>query len=232
MDTVVINNITWKHISLTHVEYPVGDIFGGVLAWMSLVPVFIIVGFITLIFSRPDLHTILFFIGQLCNEIINYTLKKVIAHPRPARNRSERLFSEHGMPSSHAQFMSFFIVYLSLFLFIRLHHHSGQLVRHKIWKYSVWLTFSVSTILVFISRVYLLYHTINQVIVGAVVGSINGLVWFSMVHLLLSPFFPSIAAWSVCELLMIRDASLIPNCLLFEYYSYRTEARNRLRRVQ
>jgi hypothetical protein len=35
-----------------------GDLFGMGLAWLSLLPIFIIVGFITLILFRRDLHTV------------------------------------------------------------------------------------------------------------------------------------------------------------------------------
>uniref|UniRef100_A0A8D0E7M3 Dolichyldiphosphatase 1 n=1 Tax=Salvator merianae TaxID=96440 RepID=A0A8D0E7M3_SALMN len=46
-----------KPISLTHVEYPAGDFTGYFLAYMSLGPIFIIFGFITLIVFKRELHT-------------------------------------------------------------------------------------------------------------------------------------------------------------------------------
>ena len=62
-------------ISLTHVQYPqgepiltadltdtplphTGDLLGMVLAWFSLLPIFILIGFTTLILFRRDLHTV------------------------------------------------------------------------------------------------------------------------------------------------------------------------------
>ena len=44
-------------------------------------------------------------------------------------------------------------------------------------------------------RIYLEYHTISQVLCGAVIGSVVGGVWFVVVHKLMSPYFPIIAAW-------------------------------------
>ncbi|ROT66983.1 putative dolichyldiphosphatase 1 [Penaeus vannamei] len=78
-----MTDIEWKAFSLTHVEYPKGDIIGQLLAISSLAPVAIIVGFVTLILFRRDLHTITFFGGALLNEGINLLLKHIIAEPRP-----------------------------------------------------------------------------------------------------------------------------------------------------
>uniref|UniRef100_A0A8C5U311 Uncharacterized protein n=1 Tax=Malurus cyaneus samueli TaxID=2593467 RepID=A0A8C5U311_9PASS len=48
----------WRPVSLTHVEYPAGDFSGQLLAYLSLGPIFIIVGFITLIIFKRELHTV------------------------------------------------------------------------------------------------------------------------------------------------------------------------------
>ncbi|ROT66982.1 putative dolichyldiphosphatase 1-like [Penaeus vannamei] len=81
------------------------------------------------------------------------------------------------------------------------------------------------------SRVYLLYHTWGQVLWGALVGIILGFGWFTLTHLMLTPLFPIVASWKVCETLMIRDTSLIPNILWFEYTHARTENRARSRKL-
>nr|XP_053630448.1 dolichyldiphosphatase 1-like [Cherax quadricarinatus] len=173
-----------------------GDTIGKILAISSLTPIAIIVGFITLILFRRDLHTIMFFIGALLNEGLNLVLKSVIAEPRPVLRGG--LYTEYGMPSSHSQMMWFFAVYSVLFL---------------------------------IFRVYLLYHSWSQVLWGALVGVLLGCSWFMLTHLVLTPLFPVIASWSVCERFMIRDTSLIPNILWFEYTHARTENRARSRKL-
>lgn len=77
----VAHNIKWKPISLFYVEYPEGekmfkfnffffyrfsfhsgDPLGFMLAWISFVPILIIVGFIALLIMRRDLHTVSYFI--------------------------------------------------------------------------------------------------------------------------------------------------------------------------
>ena len=41
-------------------------------------------------------------------------------------------------------------------------------------------------------RVYLRYHTLEQVLLGTLVGAITGSVWFIVVTKILCPYFPSI----------------------------------------
>ncbi|XP_047497000.1 dolichyldiphosphatase 1-like [Penaeus chinensis] len=223
-----MTDIEWKAFSLTHVEYPKGDIIGQLLAISSLAPVAIIVGFVTLILFRRDLHTITFFAGALLNEGINLLLKHIIAEPRPWLRKG--LYTEYGMPSSHSQMMWFFAAYCVLFLIFRLRHISSSMME-LLWKVVVAVCLITAAFIVMYSRVYLLYHTWGQVLWGALVGIILGFGWFTLTHLTLTPLFPIVASWKVCETLMIRDTSLIPNILWFEYTHARTENRARSRKL-
>lgn len=221
-------DLEWKPFSLTYVEYPNGDVIGKFLAVCSLTPMAIIVGFVTLILFRRDLHTITFFAGALLNEVINLVLKNIIAEPRPVQRGG--LYTEYGMPSSHSQMMWFFASYSVLFLIFRLHHISNY-VMELLWKVLVAVGLITAAVIVMYSRVYLLYHSWAQVLLGAVVGVVLGCGWFMVVHILFTPLFPTVASWSVCERLMIRDTSLIPNILWFEYTHARTESRARNRKL-
>ncbi|KTG37561.1 hypothetical protein cypCar_00011137 [Cyprinus carpio] len=185
----------WRSISLTHVEYPAGDLTGQVLACMSLLPIAILVGFVTLIVFKRELHTISFFGGLIMNEGLNWLLKHILQEPRPCGGGHSSVTTEYGMPSSHSQFIWFFVVYFFLFLYL---------------------------------RVYLLYHTWSQVIYGGVAGMVMGVVWFFITQELLTPLFPKIAAWPISEFFLVRDTSLIPNILWFEYTVTRSEAREDL----
>jgi dolichyldiphosphatase len=81
-----------------------------------------------------------------------------------------------------------------------------------------------------LSRVYLQYHTINQVACGLLVGGLTGSFWFAMTHLVFSPHFPTVASWQISEYFMIRDCTRIPDIMWFEYTAIRKESRLRERK--
>ena len=82
------------------------------------------------------------------------------------------------MPSSHAQFLTFFSVSISLFLLVR-HTNSNPAAATPL---VLRLLFSVLTLmtaaLVAASRVYLNYHTPKQVLIGCAAGFVTAIAWF------------------------------------------------------
>ena len=122
-------------------------------------------------------HNNLFFyynVGILANAVLNLIIKGIIQEPRPlfdskkvnlAKIHAKKYFFQNGipfdifgMPSGHAQ-MSFFtlvFIYLSL-------KHTNLLY--------LYIFFSL---LICYQRVKFEYHSISQVIVGAIVGSSFG----------------------------------------------------------
>ncbi|XP_026673322.1 dolichyldiphosphatase 1-like [Ceratina calcarata] len=227
--TDAVEKLEWVPLSLTFVEYPQGDYIGKFLALISLVPFAIITGFVTLILFRRDLHTINFFSGILMNECINFILKHTIREARPM-NRAT-VYHEYGMPSMHAQFMWFFTAYTILFVCIRLHHNNNSSVLEKFWRTAFIAICTIVAIIVSYSRVYLLYHTVSQVLCGAFLGILLGTIWFIITYAVLTPIFPIIVSWRISEYLLLRDTTLIPNILWFEYTKIRTEARARSRKL-
>ncbi|XP_057290554.1 dolichyldiphosphatase 1-like isoform X2 [Hydractinia symbiolongicarpus] len=223
---------SWKPISLTYVLYPEGDLVGKVLAWSSMLPIFILVSFVTLILFRRELHTMAFFGGILINEIVNMGLKYSIKSPRPCGpDERKELYNKYGMPSSHAQFMSFFAIYMLFFAYIRLKMHVYEKFMDNIRQHLIAFSSVGASVIVCYSRIYLHYHTLEQVIVGIVVGLVNGAVWFYIVETLFTPIFQDIVNTKIAEYFLIRDSSNIPDILWFEYTSSRTEARQRQRRI-
>lgn len=228
----------WKPVSLTHVEYPEDDIVGKLMAWLSLIPIFILVAFVTLIIFRRELHTITFFLGIITNEVLNYLLKYTFKHPRPCRELAgveERVtHGKYGMPSSHSQFMGFFACYMIFFSYIRLQGQVYERYRDNIIssirQHFIAFTSITTSILVAYSRIYLHYHTQNQVLIGFTIGSVCGLGWFVLTQLVFTPFFPIFTNTKLAEILLIKDSTNIPDILWFEYTSSRMEARQRSRR--
>ncbi|NXM66949.1 DOPP1 Dolichyldiphosphatase, partial [Serilophus lunatus] len=221
----------WRPVSLTHVEYPAGDFSGQLLAYLSLGPIFIIVGFVTLIIFKRELHTISFLGGLAFNEGVNWLIKNVIREPRPCEEAHSTVTTKYGMPSSHSQFMWFFSVYSFLFLYLRMHQTNNARFLDLLWRHVLSICLVTVALLVSYSRVYLLYHTWSQVLYGGVAGSIMAIAWFAFTQEILTPLFPRIAAWPISEFFLIRDTSLIPNILWFEYTVTRAEARNRQRKL-
>ncbi len=114
------------------------------------------------------------------------------------------------MPSDHAQFMSL----LCTFVVLNLLDKSCRIV-HRVRLIISFLMISL-TIAVGYSRVYLLMHTEQQVIVGFIVGSVLGYMYFKLYrHLSLSGLFDrwqlEVDAWycHVCEhvklLIIVRE---------------------------
>ncbi|ETE64015.1 Dolichyldiphosphatase 1, partial [Ophiophagus hannah] len=161
-----------------------GDFTGHLLAYLSLSPIFIIVGFLTLIVFKRELHTISFLGGLCFNEGVNWLIKNIVQEQRPCPG-----CTKPTMPGS-------------------------------------WTCCGDTC-----CPVYLLYHTWSQVVYGGFVGSFMAALWFLFTQEILTPLFPRIAAWPLSEFFLIRDTSLIPNILWFEYAVSRAEARNRQRKL-
>jgi dolichyldiphosphatase len=206
-----------------------GDVVGFVLAWFSLLPVFILVGLGTLILVRRDLQTMFFTGGLVANEGVNFILKHLIQEPRPINAINPRpLFGKYGMPSSHAQFMGWFATYFSLFIFIKTMLSIGSL--DYVWKTICTGVAVCTSVLCCASRIYLGYHTMAQVLYGVVLGAGVAVLWFTLVQVFCEPYFSQIYQWKVSELLLLKDMSRIPNYMWFEYTSVRQETKKRLRR--
>ncbi|KAF7597327.1 hypothetical protein BBP40_006267 [Aspergillus hancockii] len=102
-------------LSLTHVHYNPDDPLSFLSAWLALVPQALCVSYVTLIWATREVEVLLMFAGQMGCEALNFVLKRIIKEERP-----KLMFGKgYGMPSSHAQFVAYFAVYLGLFLVFR-----------------------------------------------------------------------------------------------------------------
>ncbi|CAN6246425.1 unnamed protein product [Urochloa humidicola] len=110
---------------------------------------------------KHDAEIIWVLLGSVANSLLSVVLKKVLNHERPSALRSDP-----GMPSSHAQsiFYAATILILSLYYWIGTNYLTVIL-----WP----ATLSVATYLSWL-RVSQHLHTLNQVMVGAAVGSVFG----------------------------------------------------------
>ncbi|BET00041.1 acidPPc [Nesidiocoris tenuis] len=224
-----VPDVEWVALKSAFVEYPKGDMIGRVLAYICLSPILIFSGFVTLILFRRDLHTVLFFVGVVGNEFVNLILKHLIAQPRPDHRSTGMI--DYGMPSGHSQFIWFFAAYVAYFVFVRLHHINNNTTLEYFWKTTIVFGSFFVAILTSIGRVYLQYHTWQQVACGMLLGIVNGSIWFALVHFAFTPYFPYIASWRISEFMLLRDTTLIPNVLWFEYTNAMRESRTRGRKL-
>ncbi|KAI3519228.1 hypothetical protein L1887_08255 [Cichorium endivia] len=126
----------------------------------------VLVSYSGFILLRHDDVALWAVLGSVLNVILSFTLKKIINQERPA----SEVGCGPGMPSSHAQSVSFATIFmiLSIIGWLGLNGFSAILsgLIIAVGIYFSWL------------RVLLRYHTISQVVVGAIVGSLFSILWF------------------------------------------------------
>ena len=114
----------------------------------------------------------------------------------------------YGMPSSHAQFVAFFSITLTLFLLFRHVPHPTE--THTPFTFFQRLLLSIlalaSAAAVASSRIYLNYHTPKQVLVGCAAGAVFAIVWFGFTtYLRRAGWVDWILDLHIARLLRVRD---------------------------
>lgn len=134
--------------------------------------------------------------GQMACEALNWVLKRLIQEERPRRelgrhkylgsaDRTVEMYGKgYGMPSSHAQFVAFFSLSLTLFLLLRHNPHHPDTTSSTHVPTSILARLALSTLAlggaaaVALSRIYLNYHTERQVYAGCLAGAAFAILWF------------------------------------------------------
>jgi membrane-associated phospholipid phosphatase len=120
--------------------------------------------FLVLAWKR-DALMVSFFIGSISNGILSKILKKILKQERPAGLDESSLDlppSDNGMPSSHAMSLGF----IGTFTALQLPWTTVPLLIYG----SISLVYRVKANL----------HSLEQVVVGVVLGSVNGITWRSL----------------------------------------------------
>ncbi|KAL6911337.1 hypothetical protein ACP4OV_000142 [Aristida adscensionis] len=118
-------------------------------------------------------------LGAVANSLLSQILKKVLNHERPA----PALRSDPGMPSSHAQSLFYAATILVLSLFYWLGTNYLMIILGP-------ATLAMASYLSWL-RVSQRLHTLNQIMVGAAVGSGFGALWCVLWHSLVEEAFAS-----------------------------------------
>ncbi|PNT69284.1 hypothetical protein BRADI_3g52710v3 [Brachypodium distachyon] len=119
---------------------------------------------------KHDAEVMWALMGAVLNKALSTILKKMLNHQRP----DQALRSGPGMPSSHAQSMFYAATFLVLSLFK--------------WLGTNYLAMIIGATTM-ASASYL--HTLNQILVGAAVGSAFGTLWFVLWRSLVQEAFAS-----------------------------------------
>ncbi|KAG9025834.1 hypothetical protein FRB95_009686 [Tulasnella sp. JGI-2019a] len=197
-------------LDYTHVLYNPDSTTSQLLAFVTLSPILLFASYAALVVWTRELTIILCLIGQLLNEALNNPIKRYF--------QAERPLSSHGsgfaFPSSHSQYMAFFVTFLLLHFSRR---HSFLSHGYRILDSLQWVVFVGVLILwagaVAYSRIFLHYHTPIQVVGGLAVGSLFGALWYLLVEFiplqrpqsLLGQLRRTILDSSVAQWIRLRD---------------------------
>ncbi|CAK8562230.1 unnamed protein product [Lathyrus sativus] len=114
---------------------------------------------------RHDAEVLWFTAGSILNVMLSILLKQMLNQKRPST-----LKSDPGMPSSHAQSIFFTFMYIIL--------SSVRVSRiDELTSISCGLAFAISSYFSYL-RVSQKFHTVDQVVVGAVIGSVCSVLWY------------------------------------------------------
>ena len=130
-----------------------------------MTPFLLLFGTISVTYVKRDLKSALFLAGLGASLIVNKILKETIRQDRP---ESDHVFknTNYGMPSDHTQFMMFFTVYYVLLCIHERRQTESKDTFELVINNLECLGLSFVSAVVAFSRVYLRYHTIEQVYQG------------------------------------------------------------------
>ncbi|RIA90892.1 phosphatidic acid phosphatase type 2/haloperoxidase [Glomus cerebriforme] len=199
-------------LSLTHVEFNPKDPLSYIYAYITLSPLVILISYVSIIVARRELMMINMFFGQLFCEILNSGLKKWMREKRP----NDKLGTGYGMPSSHAQFIAYFTIFASVYLYYKI------TFRNNLWKFPIILGLIIFSFLVSYSRIYLNYHTTKQVIVGNIFGTTFAIFWYILIEKIIRPLgiFKIIIESHLAKYFYIKDNSSIKDIIRIEYTNW------------
>lgn len=193
----------------TYVLYEALDVFALPAVFFTLTPIFLMVFYLLWFLLTREIQPVLVVVGHCGNELANHIAKRVWKQLRPALHAGfgsndlhDFLFNslQYGMPSAHLQFMGYFAAVWGLHVWTQwpglLRAQRGALVA----------LLAGLCVAVGGSRVHLHYHTVEQVVVGALLGWCLGVVWFAVVTMLrVYGVVRWVLLWRVVSMWYVKD---------------------------
>ncbi|KAK4485309.1 hypothetical protein RD792_007944 [Penstemon davidsonii] len=180
---------------------------GGLQATLNTLSKWVVtILFGLIVLWRHDAEALWAFTGAVLNAILSLNLKKIINQKRPIST----LRSDPGMPSSHAQSIFYIITFLNLSM-IEWYGINGLTTTLSglfflLGSYFSWL------------RVSQQLHTVSQVIVGGVLGSIFSIFWFWSWNTLVINSFISSLTLGVVRIFVVLGSIVF--CVGFMYHVF------------
>jgi len=152
---------------LTYAEYdPSSPLLALYQLTGALLPIFLIIMMAGAVIATREKRVAVLLGLQLANEVVNAVVKRIVKEPRPDGTK----LTDYGWPSSHSQFMAFFVVsFLGVILKPRKDY--GIFLKGLLTLLLCGLTAVVAT-----SRIVGGFHTESQVVGGVCVGLACGVV--------------------------------------------------------
>lgn len=189
----------------TYILYDKTDPVSFISAYFSLLPMGVLIFQFSWFVTTRELEACIMAAGQVANEIFNNIVKDIIKQPRPFTFgdsfQQDTVRSGYGMPSAHSQFMGFFATYTSL----RYLYRWKALSNGK--RLAGCLFVTTLAMCVCFSRVYLRYHTLEQVLVGFALGSALGSTYYVAVAIIREVgLIDWLLTWRICDTLHMKDS--------------------------
>lgn len=187
----------------TYILYDPSDLVSMACVHLSLLPVYVMVFYTSWFLITREIEPVIIVGGHLASEIANKIAKTILKEPRPDFHKgfggSGSL--SYGMPSAHSQFMGLFAGYYVCVCIFKLNHFS------LLKKAMCCAVLVGSSSLVAFSRVYLLYHTPQQVLVGSILGLILGPLYFIIISIARDVgFIDWIIDWPIIKYFYVKDS--------------------------
>lgn len=187
----------------TYIVYDPSDWVSVVCVQFSLLPIYIMVFYTSWFLITREIEPVIAVAGHLVGEIINKIIKHLVKQPRPDFHKEFGASSyglTYGMPSAHSQFMGFFAAYFMCNVWKRVPMKKN----HKLLVNGL---LAVAAVLVAFSRVYLWYHSAQQVLVGLVVGVLAGVLFYPIVSVARDiGLVDWVLGWPIVRVFYVKDS--------------------------
>lgn len=157
--------------------------------------------YITLFLRNRDMLTFYCCFTHLLSEILNIILKSTIKQPRPENGApSGGLFEgRYGMPSQHCHCFAYLITMVLLLTFHYYRKHVSRL-----FKALTLVICCIGLTLQVLGRIYLKFHTIEQCVAGAALGSLSATTFYLIGQIFFMPYAENLCNLNILKFFSFR----------------------------